>query len=77
MQAPQNVAEGLMQHRIQSLMQGAGARVGPGRGVDAYCLVLKEFADAEDVVGITDREAALHVIGPHDDGHALGGLCRI
>src|SRR5271168_1943330 len=36
--------------------------------------MLEQAADAEDMVGIANRDAAMHAVGPHDDSDSFGRL---
>lgn len=39
--------------------------------------MLKHFANAKNMIGVADGDAAGHMIGPHDHGDSLGRFCSI
>src|SRR5579863_1175645 len=72
---PKKIAGGLAEGGGDALDSAARAGVGPRRDVNrGEAFVLKQFADAEDVIGVTHRDAAVQSVGAHDDGYAAGGL---
>ena len=53
-------------------------RVWPGGNINwAHFLVFQQFANAEDVIGVADGDAAMKRVGPHNHGDAYRRFCRI
>src|ERR1700691_4079910 len=76
-QFPERVTHGFPQHGFRPRPPRVRARIRTRREVYLDSLMLKQFADAEDVIGIADRDTTVHVVGAHDDSDQLRGLRRI
>src|ERR1700692_15587 len=71
---PQQIAGYFAKHRQLTLQRRAGPRIWPRRHVDrANAFVLQQFADAENVIRVADRDATMQAVGAHDDRAALRG----
>src|SRR5580700_11494792 len=77
-QLPQQIAAGFPHHRISALQGAVRTRVGPGRNIDrTYTLVLQQSLDAEHVICVTDGDATVESVGPHDHSHPQRRLSRV
>src|SRR5580692_3445409 len=77
MQPPHHIAHGLAQYSFPTLPQRMRTRVGTWRNIHLHSFVLKQLADAENVIRITNRYATVHVIRSHDHANSLRGLRRV
>ncbi len=72
---PQQIAGGFSQGCDRALHNAVRARVWARRDVNRmHSFILEQLADAEDVIGVADRDATVQAVGAHDDGDAFGGL---
>src|SRR5438270_10767178 len=75
--SPQQIAGSLFGKGTGFLQGGLWPRIRPASQKYAYVLVLQQSSDAKHMVGITDGDAAVHMIFPHDRGHAFRGFSSI
>ncbi len=72
------IAGRLPQHRHHALHHAMRPRIRPRRNIDwPNAFPLQQLSNAEDMVGIADRDATVQAVGAHDDRDSHRRLRRI
>src|SRR5579864_5472621 len=66
-----------MQDGFIPFAKGLRFRIGPRRPVSGNPFTGKHLLDAEDMVSVADRKAAIHMVGMHDGAYPSSGLSRV
>ena len=75
---PKKIAGRFTEHSDFALPSRTGPRIRARRHVDrCNAFVLQQFADAENVVGIADRDATVQPVGAHDHAYPDGRFRRV
>src|SRR5271157_2566630 len=74
---PRQITQGLTHHRRKTLPQRVRTRLRPGCQFHLHAFMLEQGANAKYVIGIADRNAAVHAVRAHDVGHSRCRLRRI
>ncbi len=77
MQPPQQITSGFSQQGESALPGGMGDGIRARRCLHLHAFMFEQFPDAKYVIGVADGNASMQMVGAHDHGDALGGLCGI